>query len=62
MPDYLPLQFPAMPVSATDIRLRLAAQGLEPSSVPADLHRLIPQDVAAYISQHMLYQSSPLIS
>ena len=62
LPDYLPLQFPAMPVSATDIRLRLAAQGLEPGSVPADLQGLIPQDVAAYISQHMLYQSSPMIS
>jgi hypothetical protein len=49
-------------VSATDIRLRLAAQGLEPGSVPADLQGLIPQGVAAYISQHMLYQSSPMIS
>ena len=62
LPDYLPLQFPAMHVSATDIRLRLAAQGLEPGSVPADLQGLIPQGVAAYISQHMLYQSSPMIS
>jgi nicotinic acid mononucleotide adenylyltransferase len=50
-----------MPVSATEIRLRLAAQGREPGSVPADLQGLIPQDVAAYISQHMLYQSNPII-
>jgi nicotinic acid mononucleotide adenylyltransferase len=61
LPDYLPLQFPAMPVSATEIRLRLAAQGREPGCVPADLQGLIPQDVAAYISQHMLYQSNPII-
>jgi hypothetical protein len=39
----------------------LAAQGREPGSVPADLQGLIPQDVAAYISQHMLYQSNPII-
>jgi nicotinate-nucleotide adenylyltransferase len=61
LPDYLPLQFPAMPVSATDIRLRLAAQGREFGSVPADLQGLIPQDVATYIFQHMLYQSNPII-
>jgi nicotinic acid mononucleotide adenylyltransferase len=61
LPDFLPLEFPAMPVSATEIRLRLAAQGREPGSVPADLQGLIPQDVAAYISQHMLYQSNPII-
>ena len=49
-----------MPVSATEIRLRLAAQDRDPGRVQDDLQGLIPQDVAAYISQHRLYQSSPI--
>ena len=60
LPDFLPLEFPAMPVSATEIRLRLAAQGRDPGCVQDDLQGLIPQDVAAYISQHRLYQSTPI--
>jgi len=50
----------ALPVSATEIRLRLAAQDRDSGRVQDDLQGLIPQDVAAYISQHRLYQSSPI--
>jgi nicotinate-nucleotide adenylyltransferase len=59
LPDYLPLQFPAMPVSATDIRQRLAAQNSQTGIAP-DLRGLVPEEVARYIHQHGLYQTRPI--
>lgn len=60
LPGLISLQFPAMPVSATDIRQRLASQSHVPGSPPADLRGLVPEDVARYISEHRLYQAIPL--
>lgn len=60
LPGLKSLQFPAMPVSATDIRQRLASQSQVPGSPPADLRGLVPEDVASYISQHGLYQALPI--
>lgn len=60
LPGLIPLQFPAMPVSATDIRQRLASQSHAPGSPPADLRGLVPEDVARYISEHGLYKALPI--
>jgi nicotinate-nucleotide adenylyltransferase len=45
---WLPVELPAMPVSATEVRERVAAgQGIAP---------LVPDPVASYIARHHLYQ------
>ncbi|HSV53970.1 MAG TPA: nicotinate (nicotinamide) nucleotide adenylyltransferase [Burkholderiaceae bacterium] len=47
---FLRLQLPAMPVSATEIRSRVASRlGIDP---------LVPGPVARYIAQHHLYQTA----
>jgi nicotinate-nucleotide adenylyltransferase len=46
---YQPVELPPMPVSATDVRARVAA------GQPID--QLVPADVARYIGQHSLYQT-----
>jgi nicotinate-nucleotide adenylyltransferase len=46
--QWLPVELPAMPVSATEIRERVAAgQGIA---------HLVPEPVASYIARHHLYQ------
>lgn len=45
-----PLQLPLMPVSATDIRSRVASH--------LGINHLVPAGVARYIEQHHLYQSA----
>jgi len=47
---WLPVELPAMPVSATEIRARVAA-GL-------DIAPLVPPGVASYIAQHSLYRTA----
>ncbi len=47
---WLPVELPAMPVSATEIRERVASgQGIA---------HLVPDPVASYIARHHLYQST----
>jgi nicotinate-nucleotide adenylyltransferase len=47
--DYEPVELPPMPVSATEVRARVAARQ------PID--HLVPAGVARYIDQHFLYQT-----
>ena len=49
----VPLQFPLMPVSATDIRRQIASG----AATPQGLARLVPEPVARYIERHRLYIS-----
>jgi nicotinic acid mononucleotide adenylyltransferase len=48
------LNFPLMPVSATEIRQHLAQSGLEPTGLTS----LISPSVASYIAQHQLYKAA----
>ena len=60
LPGLISLQFPAMSVSATAIRQRLASQSHSAGSPKADLRGLVPEDVARYISEHELYKALPI--
>ena len=51
------LQLPLMPVSATDIRQRIACPLPGLSGLPG-WHALVPEPVARYIERHRLYLSS----
>jgi nicotinate-nucleotide adenylyltransferase len=49
MERWLPLELPAMPVSATEIRAKVAAG--------QSIAELVPPGVASYIARHSLYRS-----
>jgi nicotinate-nucleotide adenylyltransferase len=47
--EYQPVELPPMPVSATEVRARVAAR--------RDIDQLVPAGVARYIDQHSLYKT-----